>query len=179
MLKKVVLGALVLGAAQLAMIAPATAATDPSWYLGPGEVGPGAQIYAETRAGAGGCTPKGPVTSSGLAEPITWTIGGNFGKYGGYGRVVKTPGEYVATLTCSDGRKSTRPFTVTGVPPATTTKPPTSTKPPKPPKPSKPSKPSKPTKSATTEPKAPQVAVKPAGAPQTGGGAFGPMAWDW
>ncbi len=164
MLKKAMIGALMLGAAQLAVIAPAAATTDPSWYLGPSEVGPGKQIYAETRAGAGGCTPKGPVTSPGLAEPITWTIGGNFGKYGGYGRVVKTPGKYVATLTCSDGRKSTRAFTVTGIPPTTTTKPPTSTKPPK---------------STTTKPKAPQVAVKPAGAPQTGGGAFGPMAWDW
>ncbi|MFE6610339.1 hypothetical protein [Amycolatopsis sp. NPDC057786] len=150
MLKKVMIGALVLGAAQLAVVAPAAAATGPSWYLGPAELGPGARIYAETRAGAGGCVPNGPVTSPGLAEPIGWTIGGNFGKYGGYGHVVKTPGTYVATLTCTDGRKSARTFTVTGVPP----------------------EPTKPTPR-------PQVAVKPAGAPQTGGGAFAPMAWDW
>ncbi|MFC3451018.1 hypothetical protein [Amycolatopsis speibonae] len=166
MLKKAMIGALVFGAAQLAVIAPASAATDPSWGLAPSEVEPGGQIYAETRAAAGGCTPKGPVTSPGLAEPVTWTIGGNFGKYGGYGRAVKTPGKYVATLTCTDGRESTRPFTVIGVPPATTTKP------------GKPTTSTKPPKSTTAKPK-PQVAVKPVGAPQTGGGAFGPMAWDW
>ncbi|MBB5852801.1 hypothetical protein ACFQ05_05850 [Amycolatopsis umgeniensis] len=163
MLKKVMIGALVFGAAQLAVVAPAMATTDPSWYLGPSELGPGEQIYAETKAGAGGCVPDGPVTSPGLAAPIGWTIGGNFGKYGGFGNVVKTPGKYVATLTCTDGRKSTRPFTVTGVPPTSTTKPTTSTKPPK---------------STKAKPKA-QVAVKPVGAPQTGGGAFGPMSWDW
>ncbi|MFD5244816.1 hypothetical protein ACFWIW_09755 [Amycolatopsis sp. NPDC058340] len=161
MLKKAMIGALVLGAAQLAVIAPAAATTDPSWYLGPSPLGPGEQIYAETRAGAGGCVPEGPVTSPGLAEPIGWTIGGNFGKYGGYGRVVKTPGKYVATLECTDGRKSTRTFTVTGVPPSSTTKPP------------------KPTKTTPKPKPKPQVAVKPVGAPQTGGGAFAPMAWDW
>ncbi|WP_414943911.1 hypothetical protein [Amycolatopsis sp. cmx-11-32] len=153
MLKKVMIGAFVLGAAQLAVIAPATATTDPSWYLGPSELGSGEQIYAETKAAAGGCFPGGPVTSPGLAAPIQWTVGGNFGTHGGFGNVVKTPGEYVATLTCSDGRKSTRMFTVTGVPP----------------------------KSTAARAKGPQVAVKPVGTPRPGGDAFGlrPMAWDW
>ena len=158
MLKKAMIGALVLGAAQLAVVAPATAETkDVSWFLQPTEVEPGGQIYAETKAAMGGCGPATPVTSPGFAAPLQWTIGGNWGKSAGYGKAGKTPGKYTATFTCSDGRKTSRAFTIIGTPP-------TSTKPPKP---------------TTTKPKKPQVAVKPAGAPQTGGGAFAPMAWDW
>ncbi|WP_235783504.1 hypothetical protein [Amycolatopsis orientalis] len=170
MLKKVMIGALVLGAAQLAVIAPATAETrDVSWFLSPTEVEPGGQIYAETKAAMGGCGPATPVTSPGFAAPLQWTIGGNWGKAAGYGKVGKTPGKYTATFTCSDGTKTSRAFTIIGTPP--TTKPPTSTKPPT----TKPQKPAKPT---AAKPK-PQVAVKPVGAPQTGGGAFGPLTWEW
>lgn len=166
MLKKAMIGALVLGAAQLAVVAPAAAeAKDVSWFLHPTEVEPGGQLYAETKAAMGGCGPATPVTSPGFAAPLQWTIGGNWGKAAGYGKAGKTPGKYTATFTCSDGTKTSRAFTIIGTPPTTPTKPPTSTKPPKP------------TKPTTTKPKAPQVAVKPAGAPQTGG--FGPMAWDW
>lgn len=156
MLKKAMIGALVLGAAQLAVVAPAEA-KDVSWFLQPTEVEPGGQIYAETKAAMGGCGPATPVTSPGFAAPLQWTIGGNWGKSAGYGKAGKTPGKYTATFTCLDGTKTSRAFTIVGTPP-------TSTKPPKP---------------TTTKPKAPQVAVKPAGAPQTGGGAFAPMAWDW
>ncbi|WP_410660861.1 hypothetical protein [Amycolatopsis sp. lyj-112] len=59
----------------------------------------------------------------------------------------KTPGKYTATFTCLDGTK---------------TKPPATTKPSKP----------KPAKTTSAKPKAPQVEVKPVGAPQTGGGAL-------
>ncbi|MFE5501508.1 hypothetical protein ACFQ73_03020 [Amycolatopsis japonica] len=167
MLKKAMIGALVLGAAQLGVVVPAAAeAKDVSWFLAPTEVEPGGQIYAETKAAMGGCGPATPVTSPGFAAPLQWTIGGNWGKAAGYGKVGKTPGKYVATFTCSDGTKTSRTFTVIGTPP--TTKPPTTTKPPKPTK----------TTSAKPKPK-PQVAVKPVGAPQTGGGAFAPTSWDW
>lgn len=171
MLKKAMIGALMLGAAQLAVVAPAAAeAKDASWFLHPTEVEPGGQIYAETKAAMGGCGPATPVTSPGFAAPLQWTIGGNWGKAAGYGKAGKTPGKYTATFTCSDGTKTSRAFTIIGTPP--TTKPPTSSKPPTT---------TKPPKSTTAKPKTPQVAVKPAGAPQTGGGAFGlsPMAWDW
>jgi uncharacterized low-complexity protein len=173
MLKKAMIGALIVGAAQLAVIAPAAATEteDVSWGLAPTEVEPGGQIYAETKAAMGGCGPATPVTSPGFAAPLVWTMGGNWGKAAGYGKVGKTPGKYTATFTCTDGRKTSRTFTIIGTPP--TTKPPTSTKP------STPTKTPKPSKSTTAKPK-PQVAVKPVGAPQTGGGgAFGPMGWEW
>ncbi|KZB87599.1 hypothetical protein [Amycolatopsis regifaucium] len=170
MLKKAMIGALIVGAAQLAVIAPAAATEtgDVSWGLAPTEVEPGGQIYAETKAAMGGCGPATPVTSPGFAAPLQWTMGGNWGKAAGYGKAGKTPGKYAATFTCSDGRKTSRTFTIIGTPPTTTPKPPTSTKTPKP------------SKTTTAKPKPkPQVAVKPVGAPQTGGGAFGPLAWDW
>ncbi|MER6669728.1 hypothetical protein ABT256_34575 [Amycolatopsis japonica] len=162
MLKKAMIGALVLGAAQLAVVTPAAAeAKDVSWFLAPTEVEPGGQIYAETKAAMGGCGPATPVTSPGFAAPLQWTIGGNWGKAAGYGKVGKTPGKYVATFTCSDGTKTSRAFIIIGTPPPTT-------------------KPPKPTPKPTPKPKPkPQVTVKPAGAPQTGGGAYAPMAWDW
>lgn len=151
MRKKAMIGAVMLGAAQLAVVVPATAETrEVSWFLQPTEVEPGGQIYAETKAAMGGCGPATPVTSPGFAAPLQWTIGGNWGKSAGYGKAGRTPGKYTATFTCSDGTKTSRAFTIIGTPP----------------------------KPTTTKPKAPQVAVKPAGAPQTGGG-HAPMAWDW
>lgn len=164
MLKKTLIGVMVAGAATLTLTAPANAA-GVSWSL-TGEVEPGGQVDAVVYAGVGnGCSPDGPVTSKGFAAPLRWTDGGNFGKYGGHTTAIKTPGKYTAGFTCSDGRKATASFTILGTPPPTepTTKPkPTTTKP-KPPATSS-SKPAKPAK--------PQVAVKPAGAPQTGDGSL-------
>ncbi|SDW40546.1 hypothetical protein SAMN05421504_101498 [Amycolatopsis xylanica] len=136
-------------------VLPAQATEDVSWYIGPSPVDPGGQLYAKTQAANGGCTPSTPVTSAGLVEPLRWTIGGNFGTYAGYGTAVKKPGKYVATFTCTNGKKTSRTFVVKGTPEPTPTKTPTpTTTKPKPPAP---------------KPK-PQVVVKPKGAPATGGG---------
>ncbi|MFD9959779.1 hypothetical protein [Amycolatopsis sp. NPDC058986] len=151
-----VCGAALIGAAQLATAAPA-ATGEVGWTLLPLEVEPGGQIYAQTYFGQGnGCAPTTPVTSPGFAAPLQWTIGGNWGKHGGYGTVVKTPGKYTATFTCYDGRVASKTFTVIGTPP---TSPPATTKP-APPKTT-----AKPPKTGTS-----QVPVKPVGAPQTGAG---------
>lgn len=131
---------------------PAQAA-DVLWGIGPSPVQPGGQVHVSMRAWAGGCAPGTPVTSPGLVAPIKWHgEAGNFPSYLGTGTVVKKPGKYVATFTCEDGRKASAKFVVAGTPAPDPT--PTPTKPkPKP----------------TTKP-APQVVVKPKGAPQTGGG---------
>ncbi|WP_328443599.1 MULTISPECIES: hypothetical protein [unclassified Amycolatopsis] len=162
MLKKTLIGVMVAGAATLTLAAPASAA-DVGWGLTQ-EVEPGGQIDAETHAAAGGCTPGSAVTSKGFAAPLEFTEGGNFGRYGGHTKAIKTPGKYTASFTCSDGRVATASFTILGTPPpTTTTKPKPATTKPKPPASSS-SKPAKPVK--------PQVAVKPAGAPQTGDGSL-------
>ncbi|WP_370949170.1 hypothetical protein AB5J62_16900 [Amycolatopsis sp. cg5] len=137
-------------------VLPAHASDDVSWYI-TSEVEPGGQVFAKTQNANGGCTPNGPVTSPGLAEPLKWTIGGNFGTYAGYGTAVKKPGKYVASFTCTNGKKTSRSFTVKGTsePTPTGTPTPTTAKP-KPPAPK-------------PKPK-PQVVVKPQGAPATGGG---------
>ncbi|WP_410621266.1 hypothetical protein [Amycolatopsis sp. cmx-8-4] len=164
MLKKTLIGVMVAGAATLTLAAPASAADEVTWGMTP-EVQPGGQIYAQVLSGTGsGCTPAGPVTSKGFTEPLGWTEGGNWGKHAGYTTAIRTPGKYTASFPCTDGRKATQGFTILGTPPTTTTKPkPTTTKP-KPPSTSTSSKPAKPVK--------PQVAVKPAGAPQTGDGSL-------
>jgi hypothetical protein len=165
MLKKTLIGVMVAGAATLTVAAPASAADEVSWGITQ-QVEPGGQIDAETHAAIGnGCSPRTAVTSKGFAAPLQWTEGGNWGRAGGHTTAIKIPGKYTATFTCSDGRVATGSFTILGTPPptTTTTKPkPTTTKP-KPPASSS-SKPAKPVK--------PQVAVKPAGAPQTGDGSL-------
>ncbi|QXV61713.1 hypothetical protein [Amycolatopsis sp. TNS106] len=180
MFKKAMIGALLLGATQLTLVAPATAATEVFWGIWPVEVEPGGDLAIETKSAQGGCTPATPATSAGFAAPIDWKAAGMWGGHRGYGKAVTTPGKYTANFTCNDGRKGeTLTFTVIGTPPGSTTpKPTTSTKPATPTK-SKPA-PATPTKAkpAPAKPK-PQVAVKPVGAPQTGGGGFAPMAWDW
>jgi hypothetical protein len=149
-------------AATLALVAPANAADAVDWNLTQ-QVEPGGRVDAETHAAVGrGCSPASTVTSKGFAEPLRFTEGGNFGRAGGHTTAIKTPGKYTASFKCSDGRVATGSFTILGTPPpSTSTKPkPTTTKP-KPPATSKPAKPTK-----------PQVAVKPAGAPQTGDGSL-------
>ncbi|MGK3204791.1 hypothetical protein [Amycolatopsis sp. MEPSY49] len=163
MLKKTLIGLMTAGAATLALAAPADAA-EVSWGLTQ-QAEPGGRIDAETYAAGGGCTPATPVTSKGFAAPLVWSEGGNFGRIGGHTTAIRTPGKYTATFTCTDGRRATQTFTIVGTPPPSTTtkpKPPATTKP-RPPEPTKPSNPAKPAK--------PQVAVKPAGAPQTGDGS--------
>jgi hypothetical protein len=162
MVKKTLIGLMAASAATLALVAPANAADEVTWGMST-QVEPGGQIYAQVLSGVGnGCTPTGPVTSKGFAAPLNWSEGGNWGKHAGYTTAIKTPGKYTASFPCSDGRKATQGFTILGTPPpSTSTKPkPTTTKP-KPPATSKSAKPTK-----------PQVAVKPAGAPQTGDGSL-------
>ncbi|MEA5364106.1 hypothetical protein VA596_31550 [Amycolatopsis sp., V23-08] len=164
MFKKTLIGVMAVGAAMLTVAAPASAAGEVTWGMTT-EVEPGGQIYAQVLSGVGyGCTPTGPVTSKGFAAPLSWSEGGNWGKHAGYTTAIKTPGRYTASFPCTDGRTATQGFTILGTPPPTTTtkpKPPTTK--PKPPS-TKTSKPAKPAK--------PQVAVKPAGAPQTGDGSL-------
>jgi hypothetical protein len=164
MVKKTLIGLMAASAVSLTVATPASAADEVTWGMTT-EVQPGGQIYAQVLSGVGnGCTPTGPVTSKGFAAPLSWSEGGNWGKHAGYTTAIKTPGEYTASFPCSDGRKATQAFTILGTPPPTTTttsKPkPTATKP----KPTATSKPAKPAK--------PQVAAKPAGAPQTGDGSL-------
>ncbi|WP_326955387.1 hypothetical protein [Amycolatopsis sp. NBC_01286] len=164
MLEKTLIGVMVAGAATLTVAAPASAADEVSWGITQ-QVEPGGRIDAETHAAIGnGCSPRTAVTSKGFAAPLQFTEGGNWGRAGGHTTAIKIPGKYTATFTCSDGRVATGSFTILGTPPpTTTTKPkPTTTKP-KPPT-STSAKPAKPVK--------PQVAVKPAGAPQTGDGSL-------
>ncbi|WP_103350317.1 hypothetical protein [Amycolatopsis sp. CA-128772] len=171
MVKKTLIGLMVASAATLSLSAPAHAAGEVWWGL-TAQVEPGGRIDAEVHAGLGnGCTPRGPVTSAGFAAPLAWTEGGNFGRYGGHTTAIKRPGTYTASFPCSDGRKATGSFTITGTPP-----PPSSTTP-KPP-PTKPTtttsaKPKPPATPKPATPAKPQVAVKPAGAPQTGDGSLG------
>jgi len=162
MLKKTLIGLMAAGAATLTVAAPADAA-EVSWGLTQ-QVEPGGRVDAETHAALSGCTPGSSVTSKGFAAPLDWTEGGNFGRYGGHTTAIKTPGKYTASFTCSDGRKATGSFTILGTPP------PSSTAEPKPPT-TKPAPP-EPTTSKTAKPAKPQVAVKPAGAPQTGDGSL-------
>ncbi|MFG1644157.1 hypothetical protein ACGFMK_28055 [Amycolatopsis sp. NPDC049252] len=165
MVKKTLIGLMAASAVSLAPAAPASAADEVTWGMTP-EVQPGGQIYAQVLSGVGnGCTPTGPVTSKGFAAPLQWTEGGNWGKHAGYTTAIKTPGKYTASFPCTDGRKATQGFTILGTPPSTTstTRPkPTTTKP----------KPPSTTTSKPAKPAKPQVAVKPAGAPQTGDGSL-------
>ncbi|WP_329050731.1 hypothetical protein OG738_02060 [Amycolatopsis sp. NBC_01488] len=160
MLKKTLIGLTAAAAATLTVAVPAEAA-EVSWGLTQ-QVEPGGRVDAETHAAIGGCTPATPVTSKGFAAPLPWTEGGNWGRAGGHTTAIKTPGKYTASFTCTDGRKATGSFTILGTPPpSSTAKPPTSTPAPKPT-----------TTSKTAKPAKPQVAVKPAGAPQTGDGSL-------
>jgi hypothetical protein len=167
MVKKTLIGLMAASAVTLALAAPAHAADEVTWGMTT-EVQPGGQIYAQVYSGMGnGCTSTGPVTSTGFAAPLNWSEGGNWGKHAGYTTAIKRPGKYTASFPCTDGRTATQAFTILGTPPPTTPtkpKPPTTSKPqPKPPTTSKAAKAAKPAK--------PQVAVKPAGAPQTGDGS--------
>ncbi|MBE8523609.1 hypothetical protein ILP97_40020 [Amycolatopsis sp. H6(2020)] len=157
MFEKTLIGLMAASAATLALSVPASAADDPGWSL-TSEVEPGGRIdaFLMNGTGSGACTPRGPVTSKGFAAPLEWTEGGNWGKHSGHTTAIRRPGKYTASYPCSEGRSATRTFTILGTPPPDTTtkpKPPTSK-----PKPAKPAK--------------PQVAVKPAGAPQTGDGSL-------
>lgn len=112
-IKKALVCAAVLGAAQIAIAAPALA-TGTEWTLTPELVTPGGELYAETFAGLNGCSPSTNVTSPGLAAPIEWTVGGNFGKYGGFGKAGLKLGTFTATFTCTDGTTMSKTFTVRG-----------------------------------------------------------------
>lgn len=154
MVKKTLIGLIAAGAATLALAAPAHA-DEVTWGMNT-EVRPGGQIYAQVLSGIGnGCTPTGPVVSKGFAAPLRWSEGGNWGKHAGYTTAIEAPGRYTASFPCSDGRTASQRFTILGTPPPTTTKP----RPTAPPK-------------AASKPAKPQVAVKPAGAPQTGDGSL-------
>ncbi|SEP01885.1 hypothetical protein [Amycolatopsis saalfeldensis] len=154
MFTELITGAALLGST---LLSPTAAPTSVGWSLWPAEVAPGGEMHVETYAAqGGGCSPAGPVTSPGFAAPIIWTDGGNFGYAGGKGKAGTRPGHYTATFTCTDGRVATGTFTITGTPPTSSPTPPPS---------SRPSRPSAPPA------KHHQVAVRPAGAPQTGGGA--------
>ncbi|OXM63793.1 hypothetical protein [Amycolatopsis vastitatis] len=156
MVKKTLIGLMAASTATLALAAPASAA-EVSWGLTQ-HVEPGGQVDAETHAAIGGCGPATPVTSAGFTAPLQWTEGGNYGRAGGHTTAIKKPGRYTAKFTCSDGRVATGSFVILGTPmPSRTAKP-------KPPASSRP---------ATPNPAKPQVAVKPAGAPQTGDGSLG------
>jgi hypothetical protein len=134
------------------------------WSLWPSEVAPGGDMHVGTYAAqGGGCGPAGPVTSPGFAAPIIWTEGGNFGYSGGDGKAGTRPGHYTATFTCTDGRVATGTFTITGTPP---------TSPPTTPPSSRPTAPSSQPTARPSSPRHHQVTVRPAGAPQTGGGAL-------
>ncbi|WP_410641951.1 hypothetical protein [Amycolatopsis sp. lyj-346] len=162
MLKKTLIGLMAASAATLALSAPAGAADEAGWSL-TSEVEPGGRIDAFIMKGTGGgaCTPRGPVTSTGFTAPLQWTEGGNWGKQSGHTTAIGRPGKYTASYPCLNGRSPTRTFTILGTPPPDTT-----TKP-KPPA----TKPKPPTSSKAPKPAKPQVAVKPAGAPQTGDGS--------
>lgn len=119
------------------------------WSLWPEVVAPGGEMIATTLSEAGGCTPRTGVTSPGLAAPIQFTAGGNFGKYEGYGHAGRRPGRYDATFTCYNGQHAHASFVITGT--------------------SQPSeRPQSPGKTR------PQIPVKPKGAPQTGDGSTAP-----
>jgi hypothetical protein len=138
------------------------APTSVGWSLWPSEVAPGGEMHVGTYAAqGGGCGPAGPVTSPGFAAPISWTEGGNFGYSGGNGKAGTRPGHYAATFPCTDGRVATGTFTITGTPPTSPTTPASS-------RPATPS--AQPTSPRPARKH--QVAVRPAGAPQTGGGAL-------
>lgn len=124
------------------------------WALYPEVVAPGGEMTAVTWSGIGGCEPRSSVTSPGLAAPIGFTIGGNFGKHEGHGHAGRRPGRYDATFACADGRHGHASFVVTGtVPP-----------------------PGHPQVPGRTQP---QVPVKPRGAPRTGdGSSAGPAPAD-
>ncbi|WIX88462.1 hypothetical protein [Amycolatopsis sp. DG1A-15b] len=169
MVKKTLIGLMAASAATVALTAPAHADQAVVWSLTQ-QVEPGGQIQAVVFAEwEVGCTPAGPVTSRGFTAPLKWTEGGEWGRHAGYTTAGRRPGKYTAAFPCTDGRKATGSFTITGTPPpGTTTHPKPTASTPTTPK-------SKPTATATkpAKPAKPQVAVKPAGAPQTGDGTLG------
>ncbi|MET9228933.1 hypothetical protein [Lentzea sp. NPDC003310] len=113
-----------------------------NWYLLPAEVEPGGTLTAGGDMNTG-CTPAGPLTSPGFAEPLRFTRGGNFGRFSGDTRAITTPGTYEVVFQCANRpERSVKTFRILGTPPTTTP----------PPKPG------------------PKPVVKPKGAPQTGGG---------
>ncbi|MGY6656146.1 hypothetical protein ACXIZN_28675 [Amycolatopsis sp. TRM77291] len=126
------------------------------------------------------------VTSAGLTGPVT--LGGRpgSGNHAGYGKAAAKSGKFKASFRC-EGRPgrpgasgtATAEFEIACPPPKTTTptKPPSSSRPPSSSEPPSSSSarvaPAALTKPCGTPGKPPQVKVTPAGAPQTGGGAFG------
>ncbi len=154
MLKKTLIGLTTAGAAMLALVAPAHADEAVVWSLTQ-QVEPGGQVQAVVFSEwEVGCTPNGPVTSRGFTAPLQWTEGGEWGRHAGYATAVQQPGKYLAVFPCTDGRTATGSFTVTG------TQPPSGT-----------ARPTPPATSKVVKTANPQVAVKPTGAPQTGGGS--------
>lgn len=128
----------------------------PSWWLYPDKVEPGGRISggSDTITGCPG-GPVGPATSPGFASPLTWTEGGNFGKFSGSTTVTTRPGKYTATLKCAGTPLvGTVEFTVLGTPPTTPAPPVTSTH-----------------GSATGTAERTPI-IKPKGAPETGGGGM-------
>lgn len=118
-----------------------------NWALYPAEVEPGGTITAGGDMNSG-CRPESPLTSPGFAAPLTFTRGGNFGRFSGDTTVITTPGTYEVVWQCQDrAERSVKTFRILGTPPTTT--PPAGNPAPKP---------------------RPKPVVKPKGAPDTGGG---------
>lgn len=84
------------------------------------------------------------VTSPGFVAPIRHTEGGIGGWSRGFGTAIQTPGVYIATQACADGRIATATFRILGTPPVP--QPPNQTR--------------------------PQIPIKPKGAPETGGDPY-------
>ncbi|MFD9894563.1 hypothetical protein ACFWY9_34900 [Amycolatopsis sp. NPDC059027] len=146
----------VLGSAVLFAAAPAGAAEEDSLIVEPNPVRAG-EILTVT-AGYPICGATEQAHSDGFAEPIQLSKqAGIEGVWSGKGKATSRPGTYKASYLCKyNGKTLTATFTVVPGP--------TSPAPPKPP-------------SASTAKPVPakpggQVAVKPRGAPQTGGGAL-------
>lgn len=175
-IKGIVAGAGLLAMTAGVLLAPQASATAPPPDLSvrPAKVLPGEELrFSATCFGT-----HSAVTSAGLTGPVT--LGGRpgSGNHAGYGKAAAKSGKFKASFRCEGwpGRPgasgtATTEFEIVCPPPKTTTPttPPSSSKPPSSSAPSSSSAGVVP--AALTKPCGPpQVKVKPAGAPQTGGG---------
>lgn len=177
-------------------LTPTAGATAPPPLL---KVGPTTVVAGGTLDFVGSCHGQGTeVTSPGLAAPVVLKNVAGGSRYTGHGRAGNRPGHFKASFTCNGGQAgasgtATAEFTVVCTPvPSTTAPSPSSTSKPPETLPTRPSPTEPPTSSATTSaPRvssapvapaasetcsatgkpAPQVPVKPKGAPETGDGS--------
>ncbi|MGW4828640.1 hypothetical protein ACWEOG_13745 [Amycolatopsis japonica] len=190
-MKGIVAGAGLLAMTAGVFLAPQASATapPPKLSVSPAKVAPGQAL--DFSASCHG-TPTA-VTSPGLTGPVTLSAQAG-AAYTGNGKAAGRTGKFKASFRCDGGPNlpaasgtATVEFEIVCPPPTTTpTKPPSSSKPPssgQPPSSSEPPSsssasssssarvvPAALTKPCGTPGKTPQVKVKPAGAPQTGGG---------